>query len=119
MTETTAYSGSCHCGNVRFRATTDLAKIITCNCSICSRTGALLTFVDADHFVLEAGEGAQSDYRFNKHHIHHLFCTNCGVRSYAHGLTPAGATMYAVNVRCLEGVDLAALTLTPVDGKSL
>jgi hypothetical protein len=26
--------------------------------------------------------------------------------------------MICINVRCLDGVDLAALTLTPFDGKS-
>lgn len=118
MAEKNTYQGSCHCGAVRFRATTDLAKVIACNCSICSRTGWLLTFLDEASFVLEAGEGAQTDYQFNKKHIHHTFCTTCGVRSFGHGAAPDGSTMYAVNVRCLEGVDIAALTVTQVDGKS-
>jgi len=26
--------------------------------------------------------------------------------------------MVAINVRCLDGVDLATLTLTPIDGRS-
>jgi len=119
MAEKKTYPGSCHCGNVRFRATSDLAQVIACNCSICSRTGALLTFIPEGSFVLEAGEGAQTDYQFNKHHIHHLFCSTCGVRSFAHGKAADGSTMYAINVRCLEGVDLAALEVTQVDGKSL
>ena len=45
MSETKTYEGSCHCGKVRYTVETDLARVIECNCSICRRTGTLLTFV--------------------------------------------------------------------------
>lgn len=118
MPELKTYTGSCHCGKVRFEATTDLARVNSCNCSLCSRAGYLLSFVTADQFKLLSGEGAVTDYQFNKHNIHHLFCSTCGVRSYAHGTGKGGVAMFAINVRCLEGVDLDQLQLTPVDGKS-
>ena len=37
MSEAATYSGGCHCGAVRFEATADLAKVISCNCSICTQ----------------------------------------------------------------------------------
>jgi hypothetical protein len=40
------------------------------------------------------------------------------VRSFARATAPDGQEMRAVNVRCLEGIDVDALTLTKVDGKS-
>ena len=49
------YSGGCHCGAVRFETTTDLGKVISCNCSICSLRGLLLTFVPAGQSKLLAG----------------------------------------------------------------
>ena len=119
MTETKTYTGGCHCGKVRFEVRADLSRVISCNCSICSKTGLLLTFVPAEQFALLSGEDDLSDYQFNKKHIHHLFCSGCGVRSFARGATPDGHQMCAINVRCLDDVDLGALTLTPVDGKSL
>jgi hypothetical protein len=119
MTESKTYRGSCHCGDVKFDVTTDLSQVISCNCSICSRTGALLTFVGDDQFKLLEGEKAQSDYQFNTKKIHHLFCNTCGIRAFAHGTGPGGEGMHAINVRCLDGVDLKALTITEVDGKSL
>ncbi len=68
------YRGGCHCGAVRYRADADLSKRVTqCNCSICSRTGTLLTFVPADSFALEKGEEFLTDYQFGKKQIHHLF----------------------------------------------
>jgi hypothetical protein len=118
MPETRTYKGSCHCGKVRYEATTDLSKIISCNCSICSRKAHLLTFVAAGEFRLLSGEDSLTDYQFNTNNIHHLFCKVCGVQSFATGTGAGGAKMYSLNVRCLEGVDVASLKVTPVDGKS-
>jgi hypothetical protein len=43
----------------------------------------------------------------------------CGVGSFSRGTAPNGSDMVAINVRCLDGVDVSTLTLTPFDGKSL
>jgi hypothetical protein len=53
-----------------------------------------------------------------EHHLHHLFCKVCGVHSFATGTGPDGAEMRSINVRCLDGVDLAALEVAHFDGKS-
>ncbi len=119
MPEAKRYTGSCHCGKVRFEVTTDLASVMSCNCSICSRAGYLLTFVPDDQFKLLSGEDAQTDYQFNKRNVHHQFCSTCGIRSFGHGTGPDGRTMRAINVRVLDGVDVDALSITRVDGKSL
>jgi hypothetical protein len=118
MSEAKAYTGSCHCGRVRYEVTTDLARVISCNCSMCARAGTLLAFVPVEKFKLESGEESLKDYQFNKHKIHHLFCTNCGIKPFAKGIGPGGQEMRAINVRCLEGVDVDSLTVQKVDGKS-
>ena len=117
MSEAKTYTGSCHCGDVRFEVTSNLTPVLSCNCSMCQRTGALLTFVGEDQFKL-LSKGEQRDYQFNKHVIHHLFCTRCGTRSFSNGTAPDGRKMVAINVRCLEGLDLKSLTITEVDGRS-
>ena len=118
MAETMSYTGGCHCGNVRFDVTADLSRVLSCNCSICNKRGVLWTFVSSDKFALRAGADDLTDYQFGKKVIHHLFCTTCGVGSFSRGKGPNGDEMVAVNVRCLDGVDVAALNLTPVDGLS-
>ena len=35
------YTGGCHCGRVRYEVTTDLATVMECNCSHCSKRGML------------------------------------------------------------------------------
>jgi len=119
MAYTKSYSGGCHCGEVRYETTPDLSKVMACNCSICTRIGALWAFVPPDHFALRSGEDCLTEYQFNRKTIHHLFCSVCGVESFVRGTMPDGTEMVGVNVRCLDGVDIASLDPTPFDGKSL
>ena len=119
MAEARRYSGGCHCGRVRYEVTTDLAQVISCNCSICTKRGLLPTFVTPQQFTLLSGEEGLVDYQFGSKNIHHLFCPVCGVGSFARGTGPDGTEMVAVNVRCLDDIDLSALTLTPFDGKGV
>ena len=119
MSESKTYQGSCHCGNVRYEARADLSKVTECNCSICSRKGALMSFVTADAFALKSGEGKVTDYQFAKKHVHHVFCSTCGIHAHATGNGKDGNPMYMINVRCLDGVDTSALTVNQYDGKKL
>jgi hypothetical protein len=113
------YSGSCHCGKVSYDVKMDLQKqVIACNCSICKRTGTLLSFVPEEQFTLKSGEDVLTDYQFHKQVIHHLFCSVCGVRSFARG-SQGGKVMFAINTRCLEGVEPEKLAVMHYDGASV
>jgi hypothetical protein len=119
MAGTKTYTGGCHCGSVRYEVTTDPAKAIACNCSKCAKHGLWLTFAKPAQFKLTCGLEALADYQFNKHVIHHVFCRTCGVESFARGAAKDGSEMFAINVRCLDGVDIAKLAPKPFDGKRL
>ena len=113
------YSGSCQCGTVSFEVDLDLEKTITCNCSRCQKLGSVLAFAPRDKFKLKSGESKLSEYRFNKKTLSHLFCSACGIQSFAYGAAPDGAQVAAVNVNCLDGVDPRSLTSHHYDGKAL
>jgi len=119
MADTTAHTGGCHCGAVRYEVETALERVNTCNCSIRSKKGFIWTFVPKERFVLRSGESSLQEDLFNKHRIHHLTCRICGVESFARGTGPGGTDVVAINVRCLDGIDLAALRPVEFDGKSL
>jgi hypothetical protein len=112
------YTGGCHCGKVRYHVTMDLGTVMACNCSMCGKKGTLLQFVPIDQFVLEQGDSALTNYQFNKKHIDHLFCSTCGVTSFARGRRPDGTEMVAINARCLDGIDPTKLDVKHIDGKS-
>jgi len=118
MSDLTTYTGGCHCGAVRYQVQMNLGNpAIGCNCSMCGRAGSLLSFVPVSQFKLLSGEDALTDYQFNKKVIHHLFCDTCGIKSFARGAKPDGTAMVAINVRCLDGVDIDQLKVTNYDGK--
>ena len=119
MPEPKTYTGGCHCGEVRFEVTSDISNVVSCNCSICQKRGALWAFAPVANFRLEAGENALTDYQFGKKTIHHLFCRTCGVGSFSRGRAPDGSDTVAINARCLDDVDLTALNIVPFDGRSL
>ena len=80
--------------------------------------GFLLALVTTENSKLLQGEEALTDYQFNKHIGHHLFCKSCGVESFWRSTRPDGTKMTFVNVRCLDDVASGSFTVTQVDGKS-
>jgi len=113
------YEGSCHCGGIRFRVETDLEPVMRCNCSICGRTGTLMTFVPRPSLDVVAGEELYQDYQFGKKSTHHGFCRVCGVRPYGFGEGSSGP-MAMINVGCLEGIDARDYgDVTVYDGASM
>ncbi len=111
------YKGSCHCGQVAYEVEAEMQPALACNCSMCQRKGSLLWFVPRAQLQLLTPEDASTVYEFNKHVIQHRFCPKCGIHAYADGTDPKGNRMAAVNVRCLEGIDLATVPVQHYDGR--
>lgn len=109
------YTGGCHCGDVRFEVTTDLALVTECNCSICTRKGFLHVIVPQASFRLLGDEAALATYRFGTMTAKHHFCRRCGIASFY--VPRSHPDMIDVNARCLDGVDPASLSVVPFDGR--
>ncbi|HET7843862.1 MAG TPA: GFA family protein [Xanthomonadales bacterium] len=112
------YQGSCHCGRVAFDVEGTIDSVLACNCSMCGRKGSLLWFVPRDALKLRTPDADASTYTFNKHVIAHRFCPVCGIHPYGEGKDAKGNPTAAINVRCLEDVDLAQLKVVHYDGRS-
>lgn len=113
------YKGSCHCGAIAFEVEGELENAMACNCSICSRKGSLLWFVPRDRMRLTTPEDKLATYTFNKHKIKHRFCTTCGIHPFAEGTDPKGNRTAAINIRCLEGVEIDKIPVKHFDGRAL
>jgi len=114
------YKGSCHCGNIAFEVDGELSEVVTCNCSICQRKGALHWAVSRDKLHLLTKPEAMSTYAFNKHVISHRFCSKCGIHTFGEGrLSRGGQEMAMINVRCLEGVEPESLRVKQFNGRAL
>jgi len=112
------YRGSCHCGRIAFAVEGQLEQAMECNCSHCSRKGYLLWFLPRAQLKLLTPEADLATYTFNRHVINHHFCPRCGCAPFGFGRDRQGAATAAINVRCLEDVELSALKRVAVDGRS-
>jgi hypothetical protein len=112
--EHVTHRGGCHCGAVAFEV--DAPACITvseCNCSICRMSGFLHLIVPRSRFRLLQGAASLSTYTFHTGTAQHLFCRECGIKSfYVPRSNPDG---YSVNVRCLEQGTLEQITIEPFD----
>jgi hypothetical protein len=109
------YRGSCHCGRVTFELQAKLEALVECNCSLCSRRGALWHGASESSLRILSGEEELTLYQFNTMTAKHYFCRVCGIHPFTRPrLDP---TRWAVNVRCLDGVDVSSLPVRLFDGE--
>ena len=113
------HQGSCHCGEIRYEVDGEVKNAMACNCSICSRKGALMWFVPRSSLKLLTPRSVLSTYTFNKHVIKHHFCAKCGIHPFGEGVDPKGNEMAAINIRTLEDIDLSKIPVSHFDGKSM
>jgi len=120
------YTGSCHCGAIRFEADIDLAEGSNrCNCSYCAKVRVWFAFAKgAERLRVLDGSGA-SEYRWippghSESHLTFTFCRTCGVRTFARGeLESLGGTFHAVHVPTLDlsPEQFAAIPVRYVNGR--
>jgi hypothetical protein len=110
------YTGSCHCRRVRYEVRAALDRATECNCSICSAKGYLHHMIPAEDFELLSGSDDLTIYSFGTHVAQHLFCRHCGISPYYR--PRANPKNYMLNLRCVDGLDLAHVTITQFDGRA-
>jgi len=111
------YHGSCHCGKVKIEVEGEIEGAVSCNCSICQRRGSLLWFVPREKMQL-SGEQELTTYTFNRHIIKHRFCKHCGILPFGEGTDAKGNATAAINLRCIEDIDLDKIPVHHYDGRN-
>jgi hypothetical protein len=119
------YRGSCHCGRVRFEVDAELDHVRECDCSVCRRRGALNHRVAKEHLRLETPWEDLTLYRWGSLTARDYFCPTCGILPFRRPSDPTPAELaagmepfdgWAVNVRCLEGVDAESIPRVRIQG---
>jgi len=113
------YTGSCHCGAVRFEADVDLGNgAIRCNCTICTKTAWFGALVKPNAFALLSGEENLSSYEWASKTSRRYFCKHCSVNCFARGyLEQVGGDYVSLNVNCFDEVELQDLKVAHWDGR--
>ncbi len=114
--ENVTHAGGCHCGAVRFEVDAPArVDVYECNCSLCGMLGFRHLIVPRSRFRLLSGAGTLSEYRFNTGVARHLFCRQCGIKSfYVPRSNPEGIS---VNLRCLDPATIESVRILEFDGR--
>jgi hypothetical protein len=110
-------AGGCHCGEVRFEVELPgRVEAQSCNCSMCAKVGFIHVIVPESRFRLTRGADRLVEYTFNSRVAKHLFCAECGIKSfYRPRSNPDG---WSVNGRCLDSVEGLDLIIEAFDGQN-
>jgi hypothetical protein len=111
--------GSCHCGAVRFEAAVDLSQGASrCNCTVCTKLGALAGIVRPDAFTLLQGNDSLSTYEWGAKISKRYFCKHCGVLCFGRGhLKEVGGDFVSINYNAFDDVDVGDLKVGYWDGR--
>jgi len=123
MTETNStmrtLRGSCHCGAVRFEVQADPARGASrCNCSICTKFGALGAIVKPAAFELLSGEAALGSYEWGHKVSKRFFCKSCGTYCFGRGhLAAVGGDFISFNYNTIDDLEISELKVVYWDGR--
>ena len=122
------HRGSCHCGAVRFEIEAEIDHVRACDCSICTKRGALMFRVREQGLRLLTPLSGLSLYRWGSLTAEDYFCPVCGVLPFRRPGHPTPEERargierfegWTVNVRCLEGFDVSSVPTRLIYGSRL
>ena len=111
--------GACHCGVLQWSLEGDPGSITACNCTLCSRYGALWAYDYENERIRISGpssvytRAAKANPTLEIH-----FCSTCGCVACWRGLRlePDGRRRIAVNIRLAPPEVVAGLPIDHFDG---
>ncbi len=106
----------------------DLDHVRSCNCTVCRRRGALIHRVPVSALRMHTPLENLTVYEWHSRTAKDYFCPSCGIMPFripsapteqekAEGKRPFVG--WAINARCLEGVDLADVPVKLVNSAYL
>ncbi|NNM13281.1 MAG: GFA family protein [Gammaproteobacteria bacterium] len=117
MSDKITIHGGCHCGAVKFSAKVERKnKVLVCNCSICKTSGYEHLIVAKTDFNLVNGVEQLRSYKFGTGQANHLFCKNCGVKSFYQPRSHPDS--YSIHLKCLDDVSGLEITRESFDGQN-
>jgi hypothetical protein len=116
---TKTYTGSCHCGAVRFQCDLDLGKPASrCNCTVCTKLAWLGGSVKPSAFKLLRGDEHLGAYAWGGKTGTRHFCKTCGTHCFGPGDLPQlGGAFVSINYNCLDDVELGDVSVVYWDGR--
>ena len=93
---------SCHCGNISITINSKPASLISCNCSICLRLGALWGYFFPEDITINTKNNPPKAYQWGDKNIDFQHCPNCGCTTHYIPTKASGREKMAVNFRMVD-----------------
>lgn len=106
--------GRCHCGQVQWTTTGPPERLVTCNCSICRKLGALWAHMPVDQVTI-TGETLSYIRSDCDGDISFHTCPTCGATTHWFPMQKDG-DLLAVNARLADPEALKGIPLRRFDG---
>ena len=118
MSNAHKHHGSCLCGDVRFEVEVDLAKGSRCNCTLCTKLGAIGSLVKPAAFTLLSAESSLASFTRTPEIGSRFSCARCHIYCFGKGhLDILGGDFVSVNLNCIDGFDVSQTELVHWDGR--
>ncbi len=123
MTQTNATTkmlrGSCHCGGVKFEVEAEPARGASrCNCSVCTKLGALGSIVKPEAFRLVTPEAELGVYEWVAKISMRYFCKACGTHCFGRGhLAEVGGDYVSFSYNAIDDFEISDLAVVHWDGR--
>ena len=111
------YTGSCHCGVVKFRIAAVVTEATTCDCSLCVKRNAVMVKVPERALTVLDGEEMLTLYQWNTRVARHYFCRQCGI--YVFHRKRSAPDHFGVNVYCLADFDVRSVPIRATEGANM
>jgi hypothetical protein len=124
---------SCHCGATQIELPETPTRATECNCTYCSRTGALWAYYEPGEITVRSS----ADSIYAPSLMNHHFCTVCGMQTWGdapdwssiynadgspkEGFDPSAIPTkrkFQVNLRLVDGLDWSKIEIDKLDGRN-
>ena len=90
--------------------------VLSCNCSLCRRTGGIWAFYAFGTVVIEGHPENTEDYIWGDRTLRNVRCRTCGIVTHWEPLEPAPGARHGVNLRNFDPALVDALVVRRFDG---
>jgi hypothetical protein len=112
------HAGGCFCGDVRYEVRVDASTASSCNCTVCTKLGALGAIVKPDMFKLLSDEAKLASFSRMPDIANRYFCARCHVYCFGKGhLAQLGGDFVSVNLNTLDDFDPSDAKIVYWDGR--
>ena len=108
--------GSCHCGKITIILAKQPDYLNDCNCSLCSKLGAIWGYVDSADVQIVGETIAYTRQDRGQPSVRAYFCGCCGATTHWSPMPHVPQDRMGINVRLFAAGDLTGIVLHYPDG---